>query len=116
MRIVDSTVLPRAHLRVVLLLLLRAGSSHGYDLLEETRRLGMRTAEAAGVYRTLRALELDNCVTSWWEPSQSGPARRTYAITPAGEFALAEGIQELDGLRRSLNRLLARYRDMDRDG
>lgn len=115
MDIVDTAGLPRAHLRTVMLLLLSADSSHGYDLLEEARHLGLRTAEAAGVYRTLRALEHDGLVTSWWEPSQSGPARRTYAIRPTGELALAEGIQELEGLRRSLSHVLSRYREMKRD-
>ncbi len=115
MPLLDTAGLPRAHLRTVLLLLLSAASSHGYDLLEEARHLGLRTAEAAGVYRTLRILEHEDLVTSWWEPSQSGPARRTYSITPAGELALAEGIQDLEGLRRALNHVLTNYRNLNRD-
>jgi len=115
MAIVDTAKLPRAYLRTVLLLLLSRDCSHGYELLDEAHELGLRTAEAAGVYRTLRTLERDGLVTSWWEPSKSGPARRTYAITPTGNIALAEGIQEVEGLRRSLNQLLARYRDQNRD-
>ncbi len=116
MAIVDTAGLPRAYLRTVLLLLLSSDSSHGYELLDEAHRLGLHTAEAAGVYRTLRTLERDDLVTSWWEPSKSGPARRTYTITPTGDLALAEGIQEVEGLRRSLNQLLAHYRNMNRDG
>lgn len=78
MPLLDTAGLPRAHLRTVLLLLLSAASSHGYDLLEETRHLGMRTAEAAGVYRTLRVLEHEDLVTSWGSHhSRVRPAART---------------------------------------
>lgn len=111
---VETASLPRAHLRTVLLLLVAGEPTHGYDMLEDARSMGMGTAEAAGVYRTLRILERDDLVTSWWEPSQSGPARRTYAITPEGRTALEAGMGDLYEQRRALNRLLARYRSTNR--
>lgn len=113
MAAVETAGLPRAHLRTVLLLLLADEPSHGYDMLEAARNVGMSTAEAAGVYRTLRSLEHDDLVTSWWEPSQVGPARRTYAITSTGTVALRVAMRDLDDQRRALDLLLARYRHLN---
>lgn len=110
MSLAEGGGLPRTHLRLALLLLLADDASHGYELLDGARELGLRTADAAGVYRTLRTLEHDRSVSSKWEPSQAGPARRTYALTDSGRAALADGIREVEGLRRSLNQLLARFR------
>lgn len=104
-----DSALPRAHLRACLLLLLRSGPSHGYDLLEEVRVLGLRTVDAAGVYRALRTLEREGLVVSWWEESPSGPARRTYELSLPGEAALAADMAGMKGLHRRLGDLLHLY-------
>ncbi len=87
--------LPRSYLRPVLLAELGHGPAHGYELLEQVHDSGVRVVDAGGLYRTLRAMEHDGAVTSWWEASQSGPPRRTYQLTPAGVEALAESAVEL---------------------
>lgn len=102
--------LPRAYLRHCLLLLLAEGRSHGYDLLEAVRALGLRSADAGGLYRTLRALDEDGHVRSWWEPSGSGPARRTYEITDEGRVALDALIAEVHDVTALLEVLVARHR------
>lgn len=107
--------IPRPYLRSVLLLLLAEGPSHGYDLLEAAKGVGVRSAEAGGLYRTLRAMEHDALLESWWEPSTSGPARRTYRLSGAGHGALREAVDELEELRRLLNSLIGRYAALKRD-
>ncbi len=87
--------LPRSYLRPVLLAELALGPAHGYELLEQVHDSGVRVVDAGGLYRTLRAMEHDGVVTSWWEASQSGPPRRTYELTPAGVEALAGSAVEL---------------------
>ncbi|MBA2280425.1 MAG: helix-turn-helix transcriptional regulator [Actinomycetota bacterium] len=104
-----SVGLPRAYLRPCLLLLLLEGGSHGYELLEQVRALGLVGADAGGLYRTLRAMERDGLVSSWWEPSQSGPARRTYELTDAGTGDLDQSMKALAETRRLLGEVLARY-------
>lgn len=101
--------LPRSYTRACLLLLLAEGPSHGYDLLEQVREVGVRGADAGGLYRTLRAMEQEELVASWWEPSQSGPARRTYTLTAAGRRALDESVGALTDVEDLLRGLLARY-------
>lgn len=101
--------LSSAYVRPCLLLLLADGSSHGYDLLEQVRGLGVSSADTGGVYRCLRSLEQDGLVSSWWEPSPSGPARRTYEITGPGRDALAEAVRQIAGTQRVLGALVQRY-------
>jgi poly-beta-hydroxybutyrate-responsive repressor len=101
--------LPRHYLKPCLLLLLAEGPSHGYELLEHVRQLGIHGAEPGGLYRYLRSMEREELVSSWWEPSQSGPARRTYVLTEAGQDALKTSVDSLRDVRQLLVNLLARY-------
>jgi hypothetical protein len=83
--------LPRSYLRPCLLLLLAEDSSHGYELLEQLRELGLRIAEPGGMYRALRSMDEDGLVRSWWEPSQSGPARRLTSSPTTGDHRSRPG-------------------------
>lgn len=101
--------LPRAYQRACLLLVLVEGPAHGYELLEEVRRAGLAGAEAGGLYRCLRSMEEDGLVTSWWKPSQVGPPRRTYQLTPAGDEAASEWAIGLREVRDEIDGLLDRF-------
>jgi poly-beta-hydroxybutyrate-responsive repressor len=105
----SNGTLPRHYLKPCLLLLLAEGPSHGYELLEQVRRMGIKAAEPGGLYRYLRAMEKEEMVSSWWEPSQSGPARRTYVLTEQGRKGLNESVQTLRDVREILVSLLDRY-------
>jgi len=101
--------LPRHYLKPCLLLLLAEGPSHGYELLEQVRRMGIKGAEPGGLYRYLRAMEKEEMVSSWWEPSQAGPARRTYVLTEHGRGGLNDSVQSLRDVREILVSLLDRF-------
>jgi PadR family transcriptional regulator, regulatory protein PadR len=105
----SNGTLPRHYLKPCLLLLLAEGPSHGYELLEQVRRMGIKGAEPGGLYRYLRAMEKEEMVSSWWEPSQAGPARRTYVLTERGRKGLNESVQSLRDVREILVTLLDRY-------
>lgn len=91
-----------------LLLLLRERPAHGYDLLERLPELtGEARVEMGNLYRLLRALEEEGLVSSEWDDSSAGPAKRRYAITTAGERLLNQWV---DALRRSQERT-ARFLD-----
>ncbi len=93
-----------------LLLLLREQPTHGYDLLERLPELtGEQRVEMGNLYRLLRGLEDEGIVTSEWDSSSPGPAKRRYALTKAGTHLLD---QWAEALRRSQERsaaFLARY-------
>jgi len=104
--------LPRNYLRPCLLLLLAEGTSHGYELLEQVGALGLDRVDPGGLYRCLRAMDEDGLVTSTWEPSVSGPARRYYELTDEGREwlhvvsgSLAEVVRSLTTYRRRCSRL-----------
>lgn len=109
---VSPSSLPRAYLRPCLLVLLAEGPSHGYELLEAVRGLGLHAAEAGGLYRSLRAMDEEGVVRSWWEPSESGPARRTYDITDAGRVALRGHVAEIETTVAMLDDLLRYSRNV----
>ena len=62
-----------------LLLLLREHPAHGYDLLERLPSvLGDERIDVGNLYRVLRSLEEQGLVSSEWDESVPGPAKRTY--------------------------------------
>ena len=101
--------LPRNYLRPCLLLLLAEGTSHGYELLDQVRALGLERVDPGGLYRCLRAMDEEGLVRSAWEPSSSGPARRTYELTDEGQEWLHVVAGSMDEVARSLARYSERY-------
>jgi poly-beta-hydroxybutyrate-responsive repressor len=99
--------LPRNFLRPCLLLLLKEGVGYGYDLHERLREFGVRRSDPGFLYRTLRALEREGLIKSWWELSEVGPPRRTYELSTEGDDWL-RGCA--DTLRQGVQ-LLARFAD-----
>jgi len=95
-----------------LLLLLRERPAHGYDLLERLPELtGESRIEMGNLYRLLRGLEEEGLVSSEWDDSSSGPAKRRYAITPAGEQVLDQWAEALQRSQERTARFLARYEE-----
>lgn len=105
--------LPRSYLRPCLLLLIAEEPSHGYDLLVRLEPLGLGMIDAGGLYRTLRAMEREGLVSSAWETSEAGPARRTYSLTEEGKDWLHAWAGALRESRRLLTRYLDRYEAID---
>jgi poly-beta-hydroxybutyrate-responsive repressor len=71
-----------------LLAYLRRWNAHGYQLVEELKKSGLPGFDSTTVYRTLRQLERNGLVSSFWDTSESGPARRRYSLTRSGETFL----------------------------
>lgn len=101
--------LPRNYLRPCLLLLLAEGTSHGYELLDQVGALGLDRVDPGGLYRCLRAMDEEGLVRSAWEPSATGPARRTYQLTEEGWEWLHVLTGSLAEVSRTLDRFQHRY-------
>jgi poly-beta-hydroxybutyrate-responsive repressor len=71
-----------------LLAYLRRWNAYGYQLVQELNQSGLPGFDSTTVYRTLRQLERHGLVSSFWDTSESGPARRRYSLTRAGETFL----------------------------
>ncbi len=105
----SPAMLPLNFLRPCLLLLLREHPAHGYDLLERLRALGFDRDDPGRLYRALRALEEEGLVRSAWEPSGTGPDRRTYELTRRGMEELHDAASALAATRGLLDVFLSRY-------
>ncbi len=80
---------PRNWLVPVTLVLLKEESSYGYEIMERLEEeFGFEQINPGSVYRTLRQMENEGLCESEWEPAKSGPARRMYSLTEAGETYL----------------------------
>ncbi len=93
---------------VLLLLLKKKGRSYGYELAAELpeHALTDSSIEAAALYKTLRQLEENNCVTSEWDVNGNGPARRVYCLTARGEEHLEEWMTVLGHMAQSMTRFV----------
>ena len=95
-----------------LLLLLRERGAHGYDLLDRLPELiGDERVDVGNLYRVLRALEEQGLVSSEWDETLPGPAKRTYELTDTGAAALERWAASLADTRAQIDRFLERHQE-----
>jgi poly-beta-hydroxybutyrate-responsive repressor len=82
-------------LTTTLLAFLRNWNAYGYQLAQQLAEAGLPAFDSGTVYRTLRQLERTGLVSSFWDTSESGPARRMYSLTKAGDLFLSNWIDIL---------------------
>jgi PadR family transcriptional regulator len=104
---------PKNFVRPCLLLLLAESSAHGYELIDRLHPFGFEINDPASVYKSLRQMETEGLVTSTWELSSRGPARRVYELTSDGRDLLEAWSITLDQNRTILSRFLERYAGLE---
>ena len=104
--------MPAGYLRACLLLLVAEAPVHGYELMGRIDQLGLCRPDPGSLYRTLRALEDEGLVRSWWEPAEAGPARRVYRTTDDGRGCLECVTAALARSHRHLSAYLERHRSL----
>jgi PadR family transcriptional regulator, regulatory protein PadR len=93
-----------------LLLLLYERPAHGYELIERLPALtGGRRVEMGNLYRLLRSLEEEGIVSSEWDASAPGPAKRRYALTAEGRRLLHHWAAALGDARSRIDDFIDRY-------
>ena len=103
----------RRALTPVVLLLLRQGPAHGYELLGRLQYLTPAADPATNtgtLYRLLRSLEAAGALTSSWEGSRGGPSRRVYSITAEGRRELDLWVDWIERDAKAKRRFLREYR------
>ncbi len=98
-------------LEVCLLLLLRDEIGYGYGLIEQLSRFGFSEADlnVSTLYRTLRKMEQEGLVTSFWETGGQGPKRRVYEITVRGKSDLDQWVMVLKKRKARIDLLVNAY-------
>jgi PadR family transcriptional regulator PadR len=89
-RRVDTTQLLKGVLDLAVLAVVGREDGYGYDVVRRLRAGGLEDVGDASVYGTLRRLYSAGALTSYVVPSDEGPHRKYYGITPAGRTALAD--------------------------
>ena len=84
----DTTQLLKGVLDVAVLAVVEDEDGYGYDVLRRLRAGGLSEVGDASVYGTLRRLYAAGALTSYVVPSDEGPHRKYYGITPAGRAEL----------------------------
>ena len=94
--------LPKNLITPWVLLVIKQWKLHGYLILQQLNQMGFGDIDHATLYRELRRLERDGFVDSEWETTGSGPARRVYSITDAGEEMLRGWTDVVSGYQRMI--------------
>ena len=105
----DVTGTPKNFVIPVLLLYLRNWNAHGYELLQKLTQFGLHSIDQGNFYRILRQLEKDELVSSQWDTTSKGPAKRIYSITAAGEEYLNIWANSLDNYHKMLTQFFNLY-------
>ena len=95
-------------LSTTLLAYLRNWNAYGYQLSQQLNQAGLPAFDSGTVYRTLRQLEKTGLVSSFWDTSESGPARRMYSLTQAGDIFLSGWIDVLSNYQKAFRSALER--------
>jgi PadR family transcriptional regulator PadR len=101
----DTTQLLKGVLDLAVLAVVRDEDGYGYSVVRRLRDAGLDDVGDASVYGTLRRLYQTGALSSYVVPSDEGPHRKYYALTPTGHDVLERGTKTwvhfadtLDGL------------------
>jgi PadR family transcriptional regulator PadR len=103
----DQTQLLKGVLDLAVLAVIEGEDGYGYDVLRRLRDGGLDEVGDASVYGTLRRLYAGGALTSYVVPSESGPHRKYYGITPVGRDLLKRQRDDWHHFSATLDGLLA---------
>jgi PadR family transcriptional regulator PadR len=103
-----SSDLLRGHTDTIILKLLMDDDKYGYEIskLIQTNSSGEYELKEATMYSSLKRLEGDGNITSYWGDETQGGRRRYYRITKKGREVYAENKTNWEYAKRVLDNLL----------
>jgi PadR family transcriptional regulator PadR len=104
---VDQTQLLKGVLELAVLAVIARGETYGYEILSTLEQAGLDGVGDASVYGTLRRLEHAGHLSSRLAASDSGPARKYYAVTASGSEQLRAGTDAWSRISGAFERLAA---------
>ncbi len=103
----DTTQLLKGVLDLAVLAVVADEDGYGYDVVRRLRAAGLDDVGDASVYGTLRRLYGAGSLTSYVVPSDEGPHRKYYGVTPHGRAALEHQAKTWSAFAATLDSLLA---------
>ena len=103
-----SSDLLRGHTDTIILKLLMDGDKYGYEIskLIQTNSHNEYELKEATMYSSLKRLEVDGCITSYWGDETQGGRRRYYRLTERGKQVYVENKNNWEYAKRILDQLL----------
>ena len=103
-----SSDLLRGHTDTIILKLLLDGDKYGYEIskLIQTNSSDEYQLKEATMYSSLKRLEADGSITSYWGDETQGGRRRYYQITNKGKQLYDENKNNWEYAKRILDQLL----------
>jgi PadR family transcriptional regulator, regulatory protein PadR len=95
-----------------LLAVAEKGALSGYDIVERLRSMplgGESGPDPGGLYRVLRRMERFNLLSSEWDTTGTGPARRLYRLTHLGDRCLDQWAETLRSHSQAVESFLADF-------
>jgi DNA-binding PadR family transcriptional regulator len=102
---------PNFWMRAWVLVSLSRQKSYGYELMNAISRLfpeysASSPSTMGNHYRILRMLETNGFITSEWDTTGTGPARRIYDITPLGRKETEEIVRYIGQTKQVVDRFV----------
>ncbi len=95
-----------------MLLALRDGRLHGYELAERLADVvGVESVDFGNLYRLLRSLEEEGIVSSEWNDESEGRSKREYELTESGELLLEAWVESLRHTDIRIAEFLSQYEE-----
>jgi PadR family transcriptional regulator, regulatory protein PadR len=103
-----SSDLLRGHTDTIILKLLMDGDKYGYEIskLIQTKSCNEYELKEATMYSSLKRLEGDGSITSYWGDETQGGRRRYYRVTEKGKQTYFENKSNWEYAKRVLGNLL----------
>jgi PadR family transcriptional regulator PadR len=96
----------RGVLDLCLLAVIAEGPAYGYEMTRRLRARGLLSVAEGSIYPLLGRLERDGLVAAYRAPSNGGPPRKYYRLSPRGRRALVEGSAEWREARDAVDAVL----------
>jgi PadR family transcriptional regulator PadR len=98
--------LRKGTLEYCVLALLRDGQRYGFELVRTLSQADGLLVSEGTIYPLLSRLRRDRLVSTSWQESETGPPRRYYQLTDAGQRALADFSDEWARFRDAVDQLV----------
>ena len=98
----------RGHIDTIILKILLAGDSYGYEIMKAVLINSGNEYELKepSLYTSLRRLEKQGDVQSYWGDESQGGRRKYYCITNHGKSILEKALDEWVSAQKIINKLL----------
>jgi len=102
----EATQLLKGVLDAAVLAVVQRDDGYGYDVVRRLRDAGLDEVGDASVYGTLRRLYAAGALSTYVVPSDDGPHRKYYSITPSGRELLEQQRDDWRHFSTILTRLI----------